>query len=53
VTQLALYRAVLRQIYPNHAIRAALLWTERPLLMELPAMVLDAALARLGIADPA
>ncbi|MGE3897029.1 MAG: double-strand break repair helicase AddA [Variibacter sp.] len=53
VTQLALYRAVLRQIYPGRAIRAALLWTERPLLMELPAAALDAALARLGIAAPA
>jgi hypothetical protein len=30
-----------------------LLWTERPFLMELPEATLDAAVARLGIADPA
>jgi len=45
VRQLALYRAVLRQLYPNRAIRAALLWTEAPDLMEISASALDAALA--------
>jgi ATP-dependent helicase/nuclease subunit A len=49
VTQLALYRAVLQQIYPNHTVRAALLWTAEPLLMELPAAALDDALGRLGV----
>jgi ATP-dependent helicase/nuclease subunit A len=44
VRQLALYRAVLRQLYPGRAVRAALLWTEAPQFMELPASALDAAL---------
>jgi ATP-dependent helicase/nuclease subunit A len=33
-------------LYPEKAIRAALIWTEVPDLMELSAEVLDAALAR-------
>ena len=45
VTQLALYRAVLRRLYPGRPVRAALLWTETPELMEIPAADLDAALA--------
>jgi ATP-dependent helicase/nuclease subunit A len=45
VTQLALYRAVLRQLYGGREVRAALVWTEFPELMELPATALDAALA--------
>ncbi len=45
VRQLALYRAVLEKIYPGRPIRAALIWTEAPDLMELSAEVLDAALA--------
>jgi ATP-dependent helicase/nuclease subunit A len=46
VRQLALYRAVLTKLYPGRRIRAALIWTEVPDLMELSADVLDAALAR-------
>ena len=34
--QLALYRAVLAQLYPGRAIRAALIWTEVPDLMDIP-----------------
>jgi ATP-dependent helicase/nuclease subunit A len=45
VTQLALYRAVLRQLYGDREVRAALVWTEAPALIELPADALDAALA--------
>ena len=45
LTQLALYRAVLQELYPAKSIRAALIWTEVPELMEVPAAVLDAALA--------
>jgi len=45
VRQLALYRAVLSKLYPGLRIRAALLWTETPELMELSAPALDAALA--------
>jgi len=44
VGQLALYRAVLRKLYPQLPVRAALLWTETPELMEISATVLDAAL---------
>jgi ATP-dependent helicase/nuclease subunit A len=46
VTQLALYRAVLARLYPDRDVRAALVWTEAPDLMELSAEVLDAALAQ-------
>jgi ATP-dependent helicase/nuclease subunit A len=45
VTQLALYRAVLAQLYPAKAIRAALVWTDVPDLMEISAASLEAALA--------
>jgi ATP-dependent helicase/nuclease subunit A len=44
VRQLALYRAVLRKLYPSLPVRAALLWTETPDLMEISTAALDAAL---------
>jgi len=44
VAQLALYRAVLSRIYPQKTVRAALLFTEGPRLMEVPASAMDAAL---------
>jgi ATP-dependent helicase/nuclease subunit A len=44
VTQLALYRAVLVQLYPEKAVRAALVWTDVPDLMEISAASLEAAL---------
>jgi len=50
VRQLALYRAVLQKLYPNHQVRTALVWTAGPALMELPAALLDAALSRLSAA---
>jgi ATP-dependent helicase/nuclease subunit A len=37
VAQLAVYRAVLAQLYPDRPVRAALVWTATPELMELPA----------------
>ncbi len=40
--QMAAYWAALRRIYPNHRVRAALLWTEGPTLMELPEDMLAA-----------
>ena len=46
LTQLALYRAVLAQLYPDKAVRAALVWTDLPDLVEISASDLDAALAR-------
>jgi ATP-dependent helicase/nuclease subunit A len=45
VRQLALYRAVLRKLYPDKTVRAALVWTEVPDLMELSAEAMDAAVA--------
>ena len=45
IRQLALYRAVLARLYPDLPIRAALLWTETPEMMEIPASALDAQLA--------
>jgi ATP-dependent helicase/nuclease subunit A len=45
IRQLALYRAVLGKLYPQLPVRAALLWTETPDLMEIPAPALDAELA--------
>jgi ATP-dependent helicase/nuclease subunit A len=47
VQQLALYRAVLGKIYPDRPIRAALVWTEMPDLMEISAAMLDEAAARI------
>jgi ATP-dependent helicase/nuclease subunit A len=45
VRQLALYRAVLQKLYPQLPVRAALLWTETPELMEISTPALDAQLA--------
>jgi ATP-dependent helicase/nuclease subunit A len=47
VRQLALYRAVLQKLYPLKPVRAALLWTETPELMEISTPALDAQLATL------
>jgi ATP-dependent helicase/nuclease subunit A len=48
IRQLALYRAVLKKLYPQLPVRAALLWTETPELMEIYAPALDAQLAALS-----
>ena len=45
IRQLALYRAVLKKLYPDKPVRAALIWTEVPDLMELSGAMLDDALA--------
>ena len=47
VTQLALYRSLLQPIYPNHSVSAALLFTEAPRLVAVPAAAMDEALVRL------
>jgi ATP-dependent helicase/nuclease subunit A len=39
--QLAAYRAAIGAIYPGRAVEAALLWTEGPTLMPVPASLLD------------
>ncbi|MCW4115127.1 double-strand break repair helicase AddA [Aurantimonas sp. MSK8Z-1] len=53
VLQLALYRELLRPLYPEHAIVAALLFTETPVLIPVEAAAMDAALAdRLNPPEP-
>ncbi len=48
LAQMALYRAVLARIFPGRRIDCALVWTEAPALMPLPAGLLDAELARIA-----
>jgi ATP-dependent helicase/nuclease subunit A len=47
VAQLALYRSVLSRIYPNRTIRAALLYTAGPRLLDVPDAAMDAELAEI------
>jgi len=46
--QLALYRALLRDIYPSHHVRAFLLWTATPRLMEMEGETLDGSMPYSG-----
>ncbi|HVW57609.1 MAG TPA: double-strand break repair helicase AddA [Rhizobiaceae bacterium] len=48
ILQMALYRELLKPLYPGKAIEAALLFTETPRLVPLPSSVMDGALARLN-----
>jgi ATP-dependent helicase/nuclease subunit A len=52
IAQLAAYRAALGKLFPGRAIRAALLWTDGPKLMEIPETMLDAAECRLLPGEP-
>jgi len=45
VAQLAVYRAILRRLYPDRPVRAVLVWTAVPAAMEVPEAMLDAGLA--------
>jgi ATP-dependent helicase/nuclease subunit A len=47
VAQLAIYAAVLRQIFPGRTVSAALVWTDGPKLMPLPEKMMAEALAAL------
>ena len=47
IAQLAGYRQALKGLYPDLALRAALLWTDGPRLMEIPSTSLDDAERRL------
>ena len=47
IAQLAAYRALLQEIYPDHEIRCALLWTYAARLAEVPKDMLDHAFARM------
>ena len=46
VAQLGLYRAVLSRLYPHKQVRAALVFTSGPRLIELPAAAMDAAVVK-------
>jgi ATP-dependent helicase/nuclease subunit A len=45
IRQMSLYRRAMLQLFPDKIVRAALLWTEGPKLMELPVELLDSSLA--------
>ncbi|HJV40767.1 double-strand break repair helicase AddA [Caulobacter sp.] len=47
LAQMAVYVAVLREVFPGRAIEAALVWTDGPKLMPVPEKVMAGALARL------
>jgi ATP-dependent helicase/nuclease subunit A len=47
IAQLAGYRKALEPIFPGRRLRAGLLWTDGPRLMEIPSTMLDAASERL------
>ncbi len=47
VLQMAVYVAVLRRLYPERAVEAALVWTDGPALMPVPPDMIDKALAEL------
>ncbi|HEX6866568.1 MAG TPA: PD-(D/E)XK nuclease family protein, partial [Caulobacteraceae bacterium] len=46
--QMAVYAAVLREVFPGREVAAALVWTDRPKLMAVPEKVMVEALARLA-----
>ncbi|MEQ9180971.1 MAG: PD-(D/E)XK nuclease family protein, partial [Nitratireductor sp.] len=50
LAQLALYRALLQPLYAGRSVEAALLFTEAPALVRVPAAALDEALVRLTAA---
>jgi ATP-dependent helicase/nuclease subunit A len=47
ILQMALYRALLQPLYPGRDVVAALLFTEVPRLIPVPAAAMNAALVRL------
>lgn len=49
IAQMAAYRAVLTQRWPNRPIRCLLVWTDGPRLMEIPPSALDRALRALPL----
>ena len=44
VLQAAVYVAVLKRLYPDRPVEAALVWTDGPKLMPIPQAMLEAAL---------
>ncbi|MGB6906937.1 MAG: double-strand break repair helicase AddA [Methyloceanibacter sp.] len=47
VSQLAAYRLALRPLFPGRELRAAIVWTDGPKLMEIPSTLLDDAERRI------
>jgi ATP-dependent helicase/nuclease subunit A len=50
--QLAAYRLAIAEIFKGKRVRAALLWTDGPRIMEVPSATLDSYAARLWDLDP-
>ena len=48
VLQMAVYVAVLKRLYPDRAVEAALVWTDGPRLMAVPQRLMEEALASAG-----
>ncbi len=48
IRQMALYAAVLAEVFPGRAIEAAIVWTDGPKLMAVPEFLRAKALAELG-----
>jgi len=46
--QMAIYAAVLAEVFPGRAVEAALVWTDGPKLMPIPEILLAQTLAELG-----
>jgi ATP-dependent helicase/nuclease subunit A len=51
LTQMAIYVAVLRAIFPGRAVEAALVWTDGPKLMPIPENLISRALATIAESD--
>ena len=47
LTQMAIYAAVLRAVFPGRRVEAALVWTDGPKLTPLPEMLIAETLRRL------
>jgi ATP-dependent helicase/nuclease subunit A len=45
--QMTLYRALLKKLYPQRSVRAVLIWTETPEIMEISEAALEAELTRI------
>ena len=48
--QMALYRALLAEVFPGRTVEAALVWTDGPSLMPIPPELMNEALAGLATA---
>ncbi|MDO8377742.1 double-strand break repair helicase AddA [Phenylobacterium sp.] len=46
--QMAIYAAVLAEVFPQHRVEAALVWTDGPKLMAIPEILIGQTLAELG-----